>query len=150
MSAGEKQLLQISLDLPDEAASVPVCRKAVRAVLHDLNVDSLRALDIETAVGEAAANVVRHAYSQPGNRYRVSVTIYADHVCLQVKDNGRGFNRASLSDPSGEQVGGWGIWLIEQMADQAAFHCCDDSGALLEASFFLSRPATLPEEPPRL
>lgn len=149
MGTDGNKLLQISLDLPDAAASVPVCRKAIRTILQELAVDSIRAFDIETALGEAAGNVVRHAYQQAGNRYQVTVIIFADRVTLQVRDQGCGFNRAKVSVPAGEQIGGWGLWLIERMADRATFCSSGERGALLEAHFFLSDPIVLPERAPR-
>lgn len=142
------KLLEISLDLPDAAVSVPVCRRAIRTILQELAVDPVRAQDIETALGEAAGNVVRHAYETPGNRYQVTVIVYRDCVTLQVRDYGCGFDRGGISAPDADQIGGWGLWLIEQMSDRAAFRPARDHGALLEAQFRLTPPLALPREPP--
>jgi serine/threonine-protein kinase RsbW len=133
-------LLQMSLDLPDEAASVPLCRKAVRSVLRELSVEEGRAFEIELAVSEAAANVIRHAYAQPGNRYLVSIKCFPDRVLLQVADQGQGFARADVPHPDEERSGGRGLWIIEQVAHVATVRRVAGGGSLLEAEFRLSEP----------
>lgn len=137
-------ILQISLDLPDEAQSVPLCRRAVRTVLQELSVEEARADEIELALSEAASNVIRHAYSTRGNRYRIVVICHEDRVCFQVMDEGRGFVRTAVPDPEDEQLGGWGVWLIEQLADIATIRTLPGGGCLLEAEFALNRPITIP------
>jgi serine/threonine-protein kinase RsbW len=136
-------LLQMSLDLPDEAASVPLCRKVVRSVLRELSVEEERTFEIELAVSEAAANVVRHAYAHPGNRYLVSIQCFAERVLLQVADQGRGFVRADVPDPDEERLDGRGLWIIEQIAHVATIRRMAGGGSLLEAEFRLSPPITL-------
>jgi serine/threonine-protein kinase RsbW len=141
-------ILQISLDLPDETQSVPICRKAVRSVLRELSVDDTRAYEIEIAVSEAAANVIRHAYDHPGNRYLVAVQFFRDCVRLQVADQGRGFLREAVPDPDVEQLGGRGLWLIEHIADLAVVRILPGGGCLLEAEFSLPHPIEVRSSPP--
>jgi serine/threonine-protein kinase RsbW len=131
----------MSLDLPDEAHTVPLCRKTIRAVLHELAVDPDRAFEIELVVSEAAANVIRHAYAHPGNRYLVCIEINADRVLLQVDDHGRGFTRAAVPDPDEERSGGRGIWLIEQLAEVSRFRTLSGGGCRMQAEFALQIPS---------
>jgi serine/threonine-protein kinase RsbW len=130
-------LMQLGLDLPDTGASVPLCRRTLGFLLRELEVDDLRVQDIEMALTEAISNVVRHAYDHPGNRYRVRVQLFTDRVLLRVEDRGRGFNRAEVPLPDGEQVGGWGLWLIEKLASRANIRNCPKGGSVLEAEFRL-------------
>jgi serine/threonine-protein kinase RsbW len=140
-------LFRISLDLPDAAETVPLCRTVLRQVLRELSVEETRADEIEMALGEAAANVIRHAYAEPGNRYLVTVEFLNDRIRLQVRDEGSGFVRADVPDPEDAQVGGWGIWLIERMASVATIRALPDGGCLLEADFTLARPITISSAP---
>jgi serine/threonine-protein kinase RsbW len=133
-------LVRFALDLPDDAVSVPLCRHAARVILEQLQISPDRRFEIELALGEAATNVVRHAYPNPGHQYRVELEIDEEKVCLIVLDQGQGFAREAVPSPVDEQVGGRGIQLIEQVADAAWFECVTGEGTRLVAKFFLHSP----------
>ena len=146
-------LVRFALDLPDDAVSVPLCRHAARVILEQLQIAPDRRYEIELALGEAATNVVRHAYPNPGHQYRVELEINERKVCLTVLDRGRGFARDTVPDPEEEQLGGRGIQLIEQIADVAWFECVKGQGTKLVAEFALqsqqnSTPISEQESPP--
>ena len=128
-------LVRFALDLPDDTMSVPLCRHASRVILEHLQIAPDRCFEIELALGEAATNVVRHAYPHPGHQYRVELEISDSKVCLTVLDQGRGFAREAVPDPDVEQLGGRGIQLIEQIADVAWFECVKGQGTKLVAEF---------------
>jgi serine/threonine-protein kinase RsbW len=139
-------LVRIALDLPDDTASVPLCRHATRVILEHLNIPSDRRYEIELALGEAATNVVRHAYPHPGHQYRVELEISDSKVCLAVMDQGQGFAREAVPDPDEEQLGGRGIQLIEQIADVAWFECIKGQGTKLVAEFAVTdSPQSMPQ-----
>lgn len=143
-------LVRFALDLPDDTASVPLCRHATRVILEHLNIAADRRYEIELALGEAATNVVRHAYPQPGHQYRVELEISADKVSLAVLDQGQGFSRQAVPDPDEEQLGGRGIQLIEQIADVAWFECIKGQGTKLVAEFAVTaspEPWPVPDAP---
>jgi serine/threonine-protein kinase RsbW len=130
-------LMQISLDLPDKEASVPLCRRTLSYLLRELEVEERRIEDIQLALSEAAGNVIRHAYDHPGNRYRVNIQLFTNRVLLLVEDQGRGFRREDVPEPGEEQVGGWGLWIIEQLANTATIRIQPGGGSILEAEFSL-------------
>lgn len=128
-------LVRLSLDLPDDAASVPLCRHVTRVILEQMKIDQDRRQEIELALGEAAANVVRHAYPHPGNQYHVEVELNDGMLRLSVLDHGQGFTRDTVPDPDEAQLGGRGVQLIEQIADVAWFECVKGQGTKLVAEF---------------
>src|SRR5437868_5417716 len=127
-------LVRFALDLPNDAASVTLCRRAIRSVMEQLGIPTDRRYEIELALGEAATNVVRHAYAHQGNHYRVEVELDAQMVRLTVLDHGRGFTRGAVPEPA-EEPGGRGVLLIERLADVAWFECVKGQGTKLVAEF---------------
>ena len=139
---------RISLELPSDPRTVSLCRHVLRSFLQDLAIDETRLDDIELAISEAAGNVVRHAYDCPDHPYRVILTSFADRVCLEVSDQGIGFNRADVPAPDTEELGGRGLWLIEQIADVTTISTLPGGGCRLEAEFRLLHPMSLPHTAP--
>jgi serine/threonine-protein kinase RsbW len=140
----ETPFLRLNMELPDEAQSVPLCRRTLRFMLNELAVPEARAADIELALSEATTNVVRHAYSEAGHNYRVIVEFCSACVRLVVTDTGRGFSRTDVPEPDLGVVGGRGIWLIEQLADAATITSTPLGGCRLEAEFSLPQPVIYP------
>jgi anti-sigma regulatory factor (Ser/Thr protein kinase) len=140
----EAPFLRIRLELPDQTASVPLCRRALRFFLAELAVSQKRVDDIELAVSEATGNVVRHAFAHPGHQYQVTLEFFAQCVRLRVEDEGIGFLRAAVPDPDSEQIGGRGLWLIEQLADVVIVDALPGGGCRLLAEFTLPSPPALP------
>jgi anti-sigma regulatory factor (Ser/Thr protein kinase) len=94
--------------------SVPAARRMVARFLARLDVPTARSGDIQLAVTEACANVVRHAY--PGGQGDVlcECEATADEILIRVSDWGIGSDQPSV------QPGlGLGIPLIERLSDYA-------------------------------
>jgi anti-sigma regulatory factor (Ser/Thr protein kinase) len=143
-------LVRLALDLPDDAASVPLCRRVTRTILEELQIAPERRYEIELALGEAATNVVRHAYPHPGNQYHVEIEITGGVLRLTVLDQGLGFARDTVPNPDDSQLGGRGLQLIEQIADAAWFECIKGQGTKLVAEFgVLSAESVSPPAPER-
>jgi anti-sigma regulatory factor (Ser/Thr protein kinase) len=131
---------QIQIELPSEAQTVSLCRRTAQALLADLAIDEERAADITMVLSEAAGNVVRHAYPHPHHLYRVTLSFHSDRVRLEVADAGRGFVHSAARPPDAEQLGGRGLWLIEQLADAITVSTLPDGGCVLQAEFLLPHP----------
>lgn len=135
-AAGSGALLaQVSLELPHEGLSVPVCRHLVRLLLTELAVDPERAGEIELAVSEAIGNVVQHARVPPGQLYAVRIQCFPDRLHFQVEDRGQGFVRAAVPHPDDERPSGRGVWLMEQLADHFSIRMVKEGGCRLDAEF---------------
>ena len=129
--------MRISLDLPDDAVTVPLCRRVLRVALGELGVEADRVAVIELVLSEATGNVVRHAYAHPGHRYQVEIEIDPERLRLVVRDSGGGFLRSDVPEPDNERPGGRGIWLIEHLASSVIFSTVKGGGSRLEAEFTL-------------
>lgn len=142
---------QIQMELPSEARTVSLCRRTAQMLLADLAIADEQIADIAMVLSEATGNVVRHAYPHASQSYRVTLTVYSDRVWLRVADTGCGFAVAPRPAPEAGQLGGRGLWLIEQLADALTLSTLPGGGCVLEAAFFLALPPQLhgpmPTEP---
>jgi integral membrane sensor domain MASE1/anti-sigma regulatory factor (Ser/Thr protein kinase) len=101
--------LEPSPDCPAEA------REAL-SPLQDALADRVYS-DLRLLVSELVTNSVRHARLVPEDQIRLQVGV-ADRVLrVEVKDPGEGFG-ASIPEPSPKGLGGWGLFLTEQLADR--------------------------------
>jgi len=80
-------------------------------------VDSTQLDEIRLLVSELVTNSVRHAGMVPGDWIGFRVVMEGESVRVEVADRGPGF--ASLQPvPTMYQDSGWGLYLVEQIADR--------------------------------
>lgn len=126
--------VSLALCLPRDAISVPVIRHLVRNALDEVGVMGSISDDIEIALTEACANVLRHA--GPGDAYNVSVTIGPECCELRVVDIGHGFDHATVSkhlvddDLSAER--GRGLGLMKALVDEIELVSAPEEGTLVK------------------
>jgi serine/threonine-protein kinase RsbW len=97
-------------------------RRLVRHALGDVGVLPEVTADIEVALAEACANVLRH--SGPGEPFQVTVRIGSEQCELRVVDDGCGFDSSTVdlrqlppSPPSAERGRGFGLMtsLVDEL-----------------------------------
>lgn len=110
-------MLQLVWQLPCDPVTVPLARRTVDHVLHELGVAKSCRDDVGLAVSEACGNVVRHA--RDVGTY--TVTVAADAACctVDVVDSGRRTARSALAQPIAEASaeGGRGLYIIRAVMD---------------------------------
>ncbi|MBV8958472.1 MAG: ATP-binding protein [Actinobacteria bacterium] len=123
--------ISLALNLPRDAATIPVARHIARDALREVGVTDECSMAIEVALTEAATNVVKH--SGPGDAYEVGMTLSGDHCTIRVVDTGRGFDFSSLaglaSDLSAER--GRGMELMHALVDQVTFESKPEAGTIV-------------------
>jgi serine/threonine-protein kinase RsbW len=125
----------LALRLPRDAMSVPVIRHLVRYALTEVGVLDTISDDIELAVAEACANVLRH--SGPGDSYDVSVTIGPEDCEIRVIDIGHGFDHATvmetadLATPDLHAERGRGLGLMQALVDHIELASEPETGTLV-------------------
>lgn len=125
------------LNLPTEAALVPVVRRHVDTIMRHLCVTEDDVYRAGIIVTEACSNVVRHAYGESGKRYEVEVSYYPERLVISVTDWGKGFDPALIPHPKPGQVGGYGIYFIREAADAVRFEKPECGGNRLIAEILL-------------
>ncbi|MBC7808755.1 MAG: ATP-binding protein [Akkermansiaceae bacterium] len=116
----------LTLSLPEDLSHVALVRHLSRDVLGAFKVFPQDVDDIETLVGELATNAVCHAQ---GTVFGVEITLSDDMATVKVTDSGVGFTRDRVLPPgtprthegNGERIGGWGIPMVEMLADRVDY-----------------------------
>ena len=128
--------MSVRLNLQLEADSVPTVRRLLRCALNLLHVDRQSGADLEIALTEACANVVKHAVG--ADKFEVRLDVAADHCAIDVLDNGTGFDAGALAgapDPDSDR--GRGLFLINALSENVRMQSTPRSGSLIhfEKSF---------------
>jgi serine/threonine-protein kinase RsbW len=93
--------------------------------------------DLQLAVDEACANVVKHAYGGQGGEIKVTVESVGDTVQVIIRDWGSAFDPQAVPIPDvsapleDRPLGGLGLFLMRQMMDQVRFQFDREQGNTL-------------------
>lgn len=112
------------LDLPCEPRSVSVVRAQAAAMAARLPFSATELDDVVLAVGEAAANAVRHSMRAevPGG-IQVRCRVDRSGFSMEITDPGDGFDPERIRRPrsGGRQEGGLGIYLMRRIMDAVSY-----------------------------
>jgi serine/threonine-protein kinase RsbW len=91
-----------------------------------------RRFNLRVGVTEALANAMLYGNARdPRKRVRIEARITADSMTIRVTDEGRGFDPASVPDPTLPanlfRPGGRGLFLIHKLMDRVEFNECGNS-----------------------
>jgi serine/threonine-protein kinase RsbW len=130
--------ISVRLNLPREIGSVPAVRRLLRCALSAFQVDRQDGDDLELALTEACANVVKHATG--ADSIEVSLDVAEDRCAIDVADNGEGFDATEVSDPGPGSERGRGLFLIKALSDNVRMQSTPRRGSLIhfEKSFALA------------
>ncbi|MFL5825551.1 MAG: ATP-binding protein [Thermoleophilaceae bacterium] len=105
--------LKIRLDSGPQAVS------AARIALDSLepHVSPAQLDDVRLLVSELVTNSVRHASGGPDSEVRLEVEVDEHFLRAQVIDRGPGFE-ATPRGPEDDIGSGWGLYLVESLADR--------------------------------
>ena len=94
-------------------------RTLVREQARHAGLAGARAIDLELAVSEAAANTVRHAAAQGHREGTLRVWCTADEIVCEIRDGGVITDvLAGRRQPAAGALAGHGLWLVHQVCDQ--------------------------------
>jgi serine/threonine-protein kinase RsbW len=129
--------MSVRLNLPREVDSVPAVRKLLRCALGLLHVDHAAGDDLEIALTEACANVVKHA--KGADKFEVRLDVGDNRCAIDVVDDGAGFDTDEMdgTSPVAASERGRGLFLIRALSENVRMHSTPRSGSLIhfEKSF---------------
>lgn len=108
--------------------------------------------ELRLALEEIVRNAIEWGNkNDPTKKLRLSYCLLLDRITFRVEDEGKGFDPASLKDPSldprahiqerrasGKRMGGWGIFLARKMVDEVTFN---RKGNVVFLTKYLVRPS---------
>lgn len=127
--------MSVRLNLPREVDSVPAVRRLLRSALATLRVDREAGADLEIALTEACANVVKHAAGV--QEFEVRLDVAEDRCSIDVLDDGAGFDPDADVTPNDDGEHGRGLFLIRALAENVRMQSSPRTGSLIhfEKSF---------------
>jgi anti-sigma regulatory factor (Ser/Thr protein kinase) len=121
----------LDLRLPAVPSSVQKARDTVAAVVSRVLRGKRVADDVRLCVSEAVTNVVRHAYGRDGGDVEILVEREDDEVSVVVRDTGKGMTKSEREG----RVGGFGLKIIEKIADRYRITSSPNAGVEVEMVF---------------
>lgn len=126
--AQKQDKVTVELHIPSILGYEKVAMDTATSVARDMGFAKDRISDLRTAVGEACLNAIEHGNKQDASS-QVLVTLTSDALGLQVDvDDLGGGIAATPNTPdmaakmAGREVSrGWGMFLIQNLVDEAAF-----------------------------
>jgi anti-sigma regulatory factor (Ser/Thr protein kinase) len=114
--ARRTMLNSLSLTYTTDLSAV---RTLVREQARHAGLTRDRAIDLELAVSEVAANTVRHAAAQGHRQGTLRVWCTADEIVCEIRDGGVIADAlAGRRQPAPGALAGHGLWLVHQVCDQ--------------------------------
>ncbi|MEP7338956.1 MAG: anti-sigma factor antagonist [Acidobacteriota bacterium] len=118
---------QARLEILSDLENLEACRAFVRNICQEsahLAVNEDFISQIELAVNEAVANVMRHAYDGCSDHpILLSAEVLADRMIFQIRHRGKPFDPNTAHEPmfDGSKDGGFGLFIIAQSVDEVAY-----------------------------
>ncbi len=142
----------IRLIVPGEHARVEDLNTSLEAVLTRHGIDAGVRGDVRLIVEELASNAIAYGGVE-GNgmgqhELSVNIAIDGDLLTLEFRDEGAPFDPLSTAPPDLEAdimdrpIGGLGLYLIRQIAEETHYRRVDDAN-LLRVSLRIATPETL-------
>lgn len=107
--------MHVELRFPPAPASVRHAREAVASALEG-RVSAEVERDVVLLVSEVVTTSLRHATPEAVGDIAVLVSIQDDRIRVEVSDGGPGFDPQVR--PSREGPSGWGLYLVDYLADR--------------------------------
>src|SRR5947209_8127530 len=124
----EHGMVQVSHEYSSDLRQMAGMRAFLRDVCREAwgTHDSEAINQLEVALAEAAANIIKHAYQGEQNRpIELVIEAGADQVSVSLYHEGQDFDPDSVAPPAfdGSRESGFGVYLIKQTVDEVHYFC---------------------------
>lgn len=112
---GHEVMSKLHLELRSGPEAAGESRHALDRLEGSIEGDQLN--DLRLLVTELVTNSVRHAHDM-SEWIELDVQIYSNAVHVEVVDQGPGFQPKASPEPHHDRPGGWGLCLVDRLADR--------------------------------
>ncbi len=127
--------IHLRLSLPRDEVSIPVVRRLCAQAMATLGVEPEVIDDVQLALSEACANVLRH--TADGVDYDVAVGFDDQKAWLDVHDRGPGFDASTVATSKEEAESGRGLEIMRAVMDKVSFDSGVDRGTTVHLEKYL-------------
>jgi anti-sigma regulatory factor (Ser/Thr protein kinase) len=119
----------MTIELSTTFAGGPYAAVAARRALGSLSnlLGRDRLEDVCLLVSELVTNGVRHAGATEDDELHLLALRHGDRLRIEVSDRGPGFDGRPRPRNRVDQTGGWGLFLVERLADRWGVHREEDA-----------------------
>ena len=92
--------------------------------------------DLKVAISEACTNAIKHSLDE---RFIIIYSIIENGLTIEVIDNGKGYDRGSVSEPDINNLkeGGMGLFIIEALMDEVTVESQEGKGTSIKMTKYL-------------
>ncbi|MBO3698762.1 ATP-binding protein [Roseivirga sp. E12] len=130
----------ISIEIPSLVENIRIVESFVDNAKEEYSLTDDLYGNIMIAVIESVNNAIIHGNkADKAKNVLLSANLQDEQIVFTVSDQGAGFDHQNLPDPTApenvEKIGGRGIFLIKNLADEVNFK---SDGSTLELTFYLN------------
>jgi serine/threonine-protein kinase RsbW len=116
----------VRFELPRDAVTIPILRRLCGGALEVVGAEASVIEDVELALTEACANVLKHV--EGGAVYEVLVGFDEQRAFLDVVDHGPGFDPSTVDTAVPDDESGRGLQLMRELMDSVRFDSASGAG----------------------
>jgi serine phosphatase RsbU (regulator of sigma subunit)/anti-sigma regulatory factor (Ser/Thr protein kinase) len=120
---------EVRVRLPGNVDAVPLARRAIEELEPGL--ERALAANLRLLVSELVTNSIRYADAPATAAVDLHGAVFHDRVRVEVTDDGPGFEPRPR-EPDADSRSGWGLYLVDQLADRWGVTSGDTGGAWFE------------------
>ena len=126
----------ISMEISSKPEYVSIIRLTTSGIANSIGFSLNEIEDIKVAVSEACTNAIRHSKD---NKVTFIFKIIENGLCIEVKDNGIGYDIDNIKKPDldNPKENGLGIFIIESLMDKVQIQSEIDKGTIIKMTKYL-------------
>jgi serine phosphatase RsbU (regulator of sigma subunit)/integral membrane sensor domain MASE1/anti-sigma regulatory factor (Ser/Thr protein kinase) len=122
-------LAEVRVQLPGNPDAVPLARRAIEEL--DPGLERALCANLRLLVSELVTNSIRYADAPATAAVELHGIVFHDRVRVEVTDHGSGFEPPT-GTPDADSRSGWGLYLVDQLADRWGVTSDGGTGAWFE------------------
>jgi anti-sigma regulatory factor (Ser/Thr protein kinase) len=129
--------MEYTLTLHNDVQEISLLTAFIDTISEENDIDMMVSMNINLAVEEAVANVMKYAYQKgTAGEVRINATAADGLLTIAITDDGAPFDPSQKEDPDvslpveERPIGGLGIFLVRQLMDSVAYQRADGKNIL--------------------